>query len=278
VYYPVPSPPTYISWGKRQNEAEPTDAPDVPEDPEDPQGPIEIPPAPVPNLPNSIGLEPPTATVIWGKRQEESDPEDPQDPIEITPTPVPNPPNSVGLDPPTETVIWGKRQDDTHTIGAPTVTVIWGKRQEETDPTDDPVDPEEPEDPVPDPPNTIGIEPPTVTVIWGRDYPVSPPHVPQPTLSPPKPSTPPGCAIPTATLIPVCEPPKCPARSTPCDLNRRVPRMEKLVRREIEKRVVMIETVGPPVTKCTASRTKTVVKTCPTYTCVPGCEAARVVR
>jgi hypothetical protein len=251
-------PPTVtVIWGKRQEETDPN------EDPEDPQGPIEITPAPVPTQPNSVVLNPPTATVIWGKRQDQTDPtgepvdpEDPEDPEnpDFPTDPVPDPPNSIGIEPPTVTVIWGKRQDDSHTIGEPQATVIWGKRQDDS--------------------QTIGE--PQATVIWGkRDYPVFPPHLPKPTPVLPTPS---GCAAPTATLIPVCEPPKCPARSTPCDLNRPVPRMEKRAKREIEKRLVTIETVAPPVSKCTVSGTKTVVKTCPTYTCVPGCEAARVVR
>ena len=89
----------YISWGKRDDVPEPTPAPELPEDelpeepeepdfpsePEDPEGPIEIPPFPMPNPPNSIGIQPPTNTVIWGKRQED----------EAT------------LAPPQATVIWG---------------------------------------------------------------------------------------------------------------------------------------------------------------------------
>jgi len=63
IIWEKPKPPTYISWGKRQDEAEPTDVPDFPEDPEDPEGPIEIPPLPVPTPPNSIDIQPPTATV-----------------------------------------------------------------------------------------------------------------------------------------------------------------------------------------------------------------------
>jgi hypothetical protein len=77
VWWPQPSavkPPTYISWGKRQDEVEPTDVPEVPEvpelpeepespEPEDPEGPIVFPPFPVPTQPNSIDITPPTATV-----------------------------------------------------------------------------------------------------------------------------------------------------------------------------------------------------------------------
>jgi len=60
-----PQPPTYISWGKRQSDAEPTDVPEpeFPDDEDEPTGPIEIPPAPVPNMPNSIGVNSPSATV-----------------------------------------------------------------------------------------------------------------------------------------------------------------------------------------------------------------------
>jgi hypothetical protein len=106
VVWAQPSPPTYISWGKRQDDAEPTDAPEIPddefpEDPEDPEGPVDIPPFPVPTQPNSIGIQPPTATVIWGKRQDEGLPTD----FPLFPEPTPT--DEVSNSPPSATVIWG---------------------------------------------------------------------------------------------------------------------------------------------------------------------------
>jgi hypothetical protein len=55
---------------------------------------------------------------------------------------------------------------------------------------------------------------------------------------------------------------------------------------QVEKRFVTITTVTPslPATpvmeteKCTRAETKTVYRACPTYTCVPGCDLAQVVR
>lgn len=132
VYWPSAEPPTYVSWGKRQDEAEPTEVPEVPDDglpedpgdPEDPEGPIEIPPFPVPTQPNSIGINPPTATVIWGRSQGETDPEDPE-PTTLPSFPAPTQPNSIGIEPPTATVIWGKREDDAQTLETASATVIW---------------------------------------------------------------------------------------------------------------------------------------------------------
>jgi hypothetical protein len=66
--------------------------------------------------------------------------------------------------------------------------------------------------------------------------------------------------------------------------------MEKVRRQgkfmQVEKRFVTITTVTPslPATpvmeteKCTRAETKTVYRACPTYTCVPGCDLAQVVR
>jgi hypothetical protein len=62
ISWPKPSPPTYISWGKRQDQPPPTEEPAPPT--EEPAPPTETPPAPAP----AITLEPPTNTVIWGKR------------------------------------------------------------------------------------------------------------------------------------------------------------------------------------------------------------------
>lgn len=180
IYFPSTpdQPPTYISWGKRQDEAEPTPAPEDPD-----EGPIEIPPFPQPTQPNSIGLQPPQATVIWGKRQDDGgeDPEDPSGPIEIPPGPAPTQPNSIGIQPPQATVIWGKRDnnpDDTVGLQPPRVSVwfpkptpgpkppsyvSWDRRQ------DEPVTTEIPPASQPAPPNEISVGKPTASVGWGKE-------------------------------------------------------------------------------------------------------------
>tara|TARA_R110002003_G_scaffold207_4_gene16022 strand:+ start:15276 stop:16265 length:990 start_codon:yes stop_codon:yes gene_type:complete len=176
-------PPTYISWGKRQDEAEPTSEPEIPDDefpedpePEDPEGPDEFPPFPVPTQPNSIGIQPPQYTVIWGKREAEAQ----VDTIGLEfptgsivwekPAPTNKPPvyvswgkreaeaqvDTIGLEFPTGSIIWEKPAP----TNKPPVYVSWGKRQDEELPT---------EILAPTPTNEQTIGSPQATVIWGRD-------------------------------------------------------------------------------------------------------------
>lgn len=107
--FPDPEPPTYVSWGKRQGEdsdpPEPTDTfPTDPEDPEDPE--ITAPPEQQPS--DQITLQPPSATIIWGKR----------DPV---------PQDSFGLGFPWQTVYYPKPN--------PPSFVSWGKREPVAEPT-----------------------------------------------------------------------------------------------------------------------------------------------
>lgn len=147
-----------MSWGKRQDgaEPEPTDEP-LPEDdedpfPEDPEDDDDFPIVPPGQGPtDTIGLEPPTATVIWGKRN-------------------PQQFDTIGLQFPTASFYFPSAKPPTY--------ISWGKRQDgsdEPEPTAFPEDPEDdfPEDPVitqaPQPSDQIGLEPPTATVIWGKE-------------------------------------------------------------------------------------------------------------
>jgi hypothetical protein len=225
IGFPLPTPKDSIGiqppkatviWGKRQYEEDPQptpepapevpeaseepfpedpEFPEFPEDPEFPEFPEEpaFPPInfPLPTPKNSIGIQPPTATVIWGKRQDEpepstvpelpedpefpEEPEFPEDPDVPTNIPVlPTPPNSIGIQPPRQSMSWGKRQDEAEPTTVPEL----------------PEDPEFPEDPdvptnipvVPTPPNSIGIQPPRQSMSWGkRQYVDEPTAAPQPT-------------------------------------------------------------------------------------------------
>ncbi|CAO2657544.1 Nn.00g036700.m01.CDS01 [Neocucurbitaria sp. VM-36] len=295
IWWPKPQPPTYVSWGKRQDEAEPTalpEDPEFPEDPEDPEetGPIEIPPFPIPTPPNSIGLEPPKQSVGWGKR--EAAPET----------------DTIGLQFPTFSFYWPKPSPPTY--------ISWGKRQDEEEPT------EMPAPPAPTPSDEVVIQPPQASISWAKrdEYshyskpskptptpapssksPVSskPSHTTTPQYTPIPPGTPiksppagpshTSCPDVTAIVTPTCVPPQCPKSDVACDFNLRVPVMEKRVKgREIEKTIVTIKTAGSliggtPTTPivgdgCTTAKTKTVTRACPTYTCVPWCDPAQVVR
>ncbi|KAF1958766.1 hypothetical protein CC80DRAFT_19438 [Byssothecium circinans] len=361
------NPPTAtITWGKRQVESgpRPTDFPDDPEEPEDPGdgGPIEIPPAqPTQNPPDTVVINPPTATITWGKRQFESgpeptdfpdDPEEPEEPgdgpIEIPPAqPTQNPPNTVIINPPTATITWGKRQADEITFVKPTGTISWGKRQDDDD--DDIPTPTEINNPLPPaPPDDITLGLPSAIVTWGKreeeaaqftcgstntettihpcptyscggqcslvpgSTTVVPPVIDTgtgipacpvtatfsnicasckcPTTfsitttklpSPPKPTT--SCVTITSTIVPPCVPPTCPhADLVACKIA--APEVKV---REIEKTIITttILTIPPPPTpptpisdKCTPVRTKTVFKGCPTFTCVPWGSCAPTAR
>jgi hypothetical protein len=57
-----------VIWGKKRQEddAVPTSSPELPEDDDDDD---DFPPPSQPTQPNSVGLNPPTYTVIWGKEK-----------------------------------------------------------------------------------------------------------------------------------------------------------------------------------------------------------------
>ncbi|KAF2199702.1 hypothetical protein GQ43DRAFT_105861 [Delitschia confertaspora ATCC 74209] len=202
-------PPRYtISWGKRQFDYEPTAEPlPVPTD-EPTDEPIDDPEEdptddfPLPTIappPNSVGIQPPKATIIWDKRQDESEPEPTDEPVE-DPTddfPLPTiapPPNSVGIQPPQATISWDKREAQGNTVGLdfptgggyiswdiPTKTkkphkpkttsgagnISWGKRQDGAEPTDDPTD-DFPLPTVAPPPDSAGIQPPEASISWDK--------------------------------------------------------------------------------------------------------------
>lgn len=284
-----------VIWSKRQDDDFPED-PDFPEEPEEP--------VPAPTQPNTIGLEPPVATVIWGKRQDVSLPVEqaPEPtatgPFEIPPLPVPTQPNSNEVGQPTATVIWGR-----DAAPAPTALARLQDRDAAAQFTCGstttaypikacpkiPCKPEchyspeflEPVDS--DPIDTVtGIPKCPVTKTLTNVCPicVCPTPPPAPTKTPTLPT--PACPLTTVTTTvtikptPTCAAPTCPPRATPCDLNRPVPRMEKVVR-SIVTVVPIVPTPKP--TKCgTVTKTLSVAVGCPTYTCVPGCDAARVVR
>jgi hypothetical protein len=289
-------PPTYISWGKRQDEPEATSEPEIPDDefpedpePEDPEGPIEIPPFPVPTQPNSIGIEPPKYTVIWGKREAEA---------QVDTIGLEFPTGSIIWEKPAPTnkppvyVSWGKRQDEElpteilaptptneQTIGSPQATVIWGRDAA----------------PEAEAQNSIGLgwgtysvyfpKPSSAEVIWGRDAAPEPTTLlAKPPQSTPTPSSPIACLKSIVTLSPICAAPQCAFRLYPCDLSKRAPVMEKRVKeREIEKTIVTVETVAPvgkptPIISKCPGVTKTVTLSCPTYTCVPYCDPVAIVR
>ncbi|KAF2741437.1 hypothetical protein EJ04DRAFT_507243 [Polyplosphaeria fusca] len=99
----------------------------------------------------------------------------------------------------------------------------------------------------------------------------------------------PLCPTATFTMVPPCIPPTCPHKQTPCDFHKPMPTWE-VRKREPEpvavvEEVVTIKTVsftGTPTAirdpGCTVTPTITEFATCPTYTCVPYCDAAQVVR
>ncbi|KAF2786681.1 hypothetical protein K505DRAFT_398304 [Melanomma pulvis-pyrius CBS 109.77] len=263
---PLPTPPSQItllppkysiSWGKRQDEPEPTAFPEepLPEEPEDPDSPA-FPNFPQPTPSNDIGITPPKATIIWGKRQEdepeptdfpEPEPEDPEEPFPEEPEEPefpfpaqPTPSNVIGITPPKATIIWGKReaapatnsygfsfptqivsfqppkgpkptrpvyvswgkrQDDEVTLLPPSASISWGKREEQAPsdtyglqfpsmsfswwkpppkPTsahvswgkrqdeDEPTEVPAPPLPIPTPPNQVTLLPPKASVSWGK--------------------------------------------------------------------------------------------------------------
>jgi len=150
-----------------------TDEPEDPEPTEEPEPTSDDgePPIETGTKPSDqITLNPPTATISWGKRDVD-------------------PPPTIGLGFPTYSIVWPK-------FPLPTATVTWGKRQDD----EEPIPPTEalPEDPVPepteilpgpqpDPSDEITLAPPTATVSWGKRD-VDPP----PTI---------GLGFPTYTMI-----------------------------------------------------------------------------
>lgn len=213
----VPDNTAGVTW----DGAQPTDAPEKPQDPS--QYPIDNQPKPSDQISNN----PPTNTVIWGKRQYEEDPEpteepepepapeDPEGPIIIPPFfPTQLPPNTIGIQPPQVSFSWGKRQEDEPTgpvdippppqvtppdqisIQPPVPSVSWGKRQE-----DEPTGPIDiPPPPLGTPPNQISMQTPSKSISWGKrqeeptDGPIEIPPPPQFTppdeisMQPPSPS------------------------------------------------------------------------------------------
>jgi hypothetical protein len=307
----ITPPKSTVIWGKRQFEYDDGDDPEepIPEEPfpEDPFP--EEPEDPFPNVPdttpsNVIGITPPKATIIWGKREKASTS------------------NSAGLHFPTYSVSWsgpkppkttkpvyvswGKRQDDEVTLLPPSASISWDKRADAA--ASDSGGLQFPTYSVswwkPPP------KPTSVSVGWGkRDAEVQLPTdaPPQPTLTlslwptpPPVPTTlitpgpkppitkpvPSGCSTTTVTIARPCVPPICALGGyVPCDYNRAKPVLEK---RFITLRTsIAVPTIGKPtpvkptsVTSCTSAITKTVAVSCPTYTCVPwgSCEAFQVVK
>jgi hypothetical protein len=87
---------------------------------------VEIPTVPAPTQPNSIGINPPTYTVIWGKEKKRAADAAPE------PTAAPAvaereaeaeaaPQNSIGLEFPWQSVTWPKPSPPTY--------ISWGKRE-----------------------------------------------------------------------------------------------------------------------------------------------------
>ncbi|ORY08707.1 hypothetical protein BCR34DRAFT_389454 [Clohesyomyces aquaticus] len=123
TFFTDPAPSTGgVSWD--------TGAPQATDTPLEPTETEVYPPEVTP--PNTIGLNPPTASVSWGKRQEaeptevpepteeEPIPEEPEDTDIFNPFPLPTPTNIIELQPPKSTVIWGKRQDEEEPEPEPT--------------------------------------------------------------------------------------------------------------------------------------------------------------
>ena len=152
-----------VSWYKRQDEADPTS------DPGD-----DLPPPFTPTPSNDIGIQPPSATISWGKRE-------------------PAQSNSFGLGKPTHS-IWWPRPPKTSAY------ISWGKRQED-EPTDDPTD-ALPPPAQQTPPDEISVLPPSATVIWGRDAarPTKKPTSTKKLTSTKKPS--PTPSKPSSSLVP----------------------------------------------------------------------------
>ena len=118
-------------WGKKRQEddAVPTPSPELPEDGDDDDD--DFPPPSQPTQPNSVGLNPPTYTVIWGKEKRVAAPAP-----EPTAAPAvaerdaeaePKPQNSIGLEFPWQSITWPKP--------APPTYISWGKREDDAAPT-----------------------------------------------------------------------------------------------------------------------------------------------
>jgi hypothetical protein len=139
--------------------------------PEEPFPEDDFPPPSQPTQANSIGLTPPTVTVIWGKKRQEDDveptsaPELPADEeddddgsVEIPANPAPTQPNSVGINPPTYTVIWGKEKRAANAAPEPTAAPAVAERAAEAEA---------------EPQNSIGLEFPWQSVTWPKPSPPS---------------------------------------------------------------------------------------------------------
>ena len=126
------NPPTVtVIWGKKRQEDDvlPTSSPDLPAENEDDDGPVEIPADPAPTQPNSVGLNPPTYTVIWGKEKKRA-PEPTAAPAARAVAEreaVPAPQNSIGLEFPWQSISWPKPESPTY--------ISWGKREPVAQPT-----------------------------------------------------------------------------------------------------------------------------------------------
>ena len=102
-------------------------SPDFPDD-----GPVEIPANPAPTQPNSVGINPPTYTVIWGKEKKRAADAAPEPTAAPAPAvaereAVPEPQNSIGLEFPWQSVTWPKPSPPTY--------ISWGKREPVAEPT-----------------------------------------------------------------------------------------------------------------------------------------------
>lgn len=247
----IQPPKVTVSWGRRQLESDPgaTPEPEIPtdaepepepeeeepveEDPEwpdnddEPGGTIIQPSVVIPTPSNSIGIQPPRNTIIWGKRQFEYEPEptgEPETPVEseepeleepewpeedpewpedddesggtiiMPPGVIPTPGNSIGIQPPKATIIWGKRQFEYEPEPTEGPQAPEPEEPDVEEPEPEPEEPEWPEEPepewpevpepewpeepdfpielppwiIPKPSNSIGIQPPKATIIWGR--------------------------------------------------------------------------------------------------------------
>lgn len=295
----IQPPKVSFSWGKRQDEPEPTDFPDFPEDPEFPEFPEEpnnsitqpAPPAFTP--PNTIGIQPPKVSFSWGKREVAATVPSKTVGKPTKSTKSPNPPKSTTK----AWISWGKRQDedpvpteisgpsapppsDQITIVPPTASISWGKREPE---------PQAPTYGLGFPTFSWGFPPAlpsSAHVSWGKreDDEKKTRHPttfqthksrPHPTVTSKPVPIPSSCPTVTKTIVPPCVPPTCPRGLVGCKVGE-----AKVL--EIEKTIVTITTVAKPTLKPTPTKSVCTTSTvlvnigCPTWTCVPGGQCAQM--